>query len=99
MKRDVSKRVNRIIVRGEVTDHSHIIIGECEIIDENNEVIIKVGKNCVIKHLIESVFVETGVEKWTEEHEDILLKEGETYKFIQQVEYNPYEKEIKKVQD
>jgi hypothetical protein len=99
MKRDLTKRISRIIVRGEVSDHSHIITGKCEIIDRNNEVIIKAGKNCAIKHLIESVFVEQGIEKWTGEHTDIQLQEGESYKFVQQVEYNPYEKLIQNVRD
>jgi hypothetical protein len=99
MKRDLSIRSNRIITRGETSNHSHIVTGECEIIEENNEVIIKAGKNCAIKHLIESVFVEKGVEQWTGEHTDIPLKEGEIYKYVQQQEYNPYEKAIQKVVD
>ena len=99
-KRDLNNRASRIITKGETSNHSHIVTGDCEIIEhDNGDVIIKAGKNCAIKHLIESVFVETGVEQWTKEHTDIPLKEGESYKYVQQVQYNPYEKLIQKVQD
>jgi hypothetical protein len=98
-KRNLNDRKNRIIVRGETSNHSHIVTGECEITEQDNEVYIKAGKNCAIKHLLESVFVEQGIETWTKEHTDIPLKEGETYKFVQQIEYNPFEKAIRKVQD
>ena len=99
MKRDLTNRANRVIMKGETSNHSHIITGECEIIEENNEVIIKAGKNCAIKHLIESIFVETGLEEWTKEHTHIPLKEGESYKYVQQIEYNPYLETIQKVKD
>lgn len=93
------ERINRIIARGEISGHAHIITGECEITKTNEDVIIIAGKNCAIKHLLEKPFVEEGVEIWTKEHNDIQLKEGESYKFVQQVEYNPYEKAMKKVID
>jgi len=93
------QRQLRIIARGEVSGHAHIITGECEIIKKEESVIIKVGKNCAIKHLLEKPFVEEGIEKWTEEHKDIHLKEGNEYEFVQQIEYNPYEKVLRNVID
>jgi hypothetical protein len=99
MKRDLTKRVNRIITRGEVSGHSHIIIGECEIEDIDNKTIIHTKKDCVIKHLIESVFVEQGVEQHTKEHGDIPLKDNSSYEYIQQREYDPFADQIKKVVD
>jgi len=93
------ERTNRILSRGEVSGHSHIITGECEIIRDGDNVTIKAGKNCVIKHLLEQPFIEEGREEWTKEHKDIPLKEGNTYKNIQQIEYNPYEKAIRNVTD
>lgn len=98
-KRNMKERKSRVIAQGEVTGHSHIIIGECEIIDKEDGVYIKAGKNCAIKHLLEIPFVEEGKEIWTQEHDDIPLKKGETYKYIQQQEYNPYEKVIEQVMD
>jgi hypothetical protein len=99
MKRDLTNRVSRIIARGEVSGHSHIITGECTIEDREGEVVITAGKNCVIKHLLEQPFVEEGVEIWTKEHTDIGLQEGSSYLYVQQQEYNPYEKAIQRVQD
>jgi hypothetical protein len=52
-----------------------------------------------INFIYKSVFVETGVEQFTGEHTDIALKEGETYKYVAQQEYNPYLEAIKKVID
>jgi hypothetical protein len=93
------QREERVIARGKVSGHSHIITGECEITKDQDKVIIKAGKNCAIKHLLEKPFVEEGLEVWTEEHTDIQIPEGETFEIIQQQEFNPYEKAIQKVQD
>ena len=94
------ERISRILARGEVHGHAHIVTGDCTITKDNNgATLIKAGKNCAIKHLIESSFVETGVEKWTEEHHDIPLQEGSEYKYIQQQEFNPYEQTINSVKD
>ena len=93
------ERENRIIARGEVSGHSHIITGECTIERNRESVIIHAGKNCAIKHLLERPFVEEGLEVWTQEHKDINIPEGESFEYIQQVEFDPYEKEIQKVQD
>ena len=99
MKKDISIRENRIVARGEVSGHSHIITGECEMDEDNDVLTIKAGKDCVIKHLLETPFVNEGLEVWTKEHADIPLKEGSTYQVIQQIEYNPYEKAIQNVKD
>ena len=102
--RDMSKRESRVIARGETSGHSHIITGDCEILETEEEqgnkyVIVKAGKNCAIKHLLEQPFVEEGKEVWTKEHTDIPLKEGNSYRYIQQVEFNPYEQAMRNVRD
>lgn len=99
MKRDLSKRESRVIARGELHGHSHIVTGECEIEQNGNDVIVHAGKNCAIKHLMEKPFIEEEVEVWTKEHTEIQLAEGESFKYIQQQEYNPYEKAIQQVRD
>ena len=96
--RNLKERKNRIIARGELSNHAHIITGECEIIEKNESVIIKAGKNCAIKHLLESEFLK-GKEIWTGEHEDIELIEGESYEYVQQIQYNPYKEGIERVID
>lgn len=84
-------RINRILARGEVSDHCHVITGDAVVKTEfDGKRIIEVGdKGAVLKHLIESHWVESGTEKWTHEHNDIPLKKG-NYEFIQQIEYDPY---------
>lgn len=93
------KREERVIARGEVTGHSHIVTGECTIERTKESVIIHAGENCAIKHLLETPFVEEGIETWTKEHKDIPLKSGESYEYIQQIEYDPYNKTIQQVKD
>jgi hypothetical protein len=88
------ERINRIIARGEVSDHCHVLIGEC-IVTENS---VKVTGKCAIRHLVESQWTESGVEEWTKEHKDIPLEKGE-YSIINQVEFDPLEKLTRKVID
>ena len=98
-KRNMLNRQSRVIARGEISGHSHIVIGECLVFEKENEVFIEAGKNCAIKHLLEQPFIEEGIEKFTGEHLELPMQEGATYKFIQQREYNPYSKAIERVQD
>ena len=92
------ERINRIIARGEVTDHAHIVTGDANIVQDGGEITIEVFGPAKIRHLIESQWVNEGVEAWTKEHTDIDLAPGR-YKYVPQVEYDPYEDEIRKVQD
>ena len=87
----------RIVARGEITNHAHIITGDADVYELNSELYIKVHTEAVIKHLLETEFLE-GREVWTKEHPDIPVKKG-TYKYVPQVEYNPYEDLIRKVKD
>lgn len=68
------ERKSRIIARGEVSGHSHVITGDAIVRNSNGEILIDIGtEGAVIKHLIESAFVEEGREVWTKEHSDISL--------------------------
>jgi hypothetical protein len=93
-----TERQNRIIARGEITDHAHVVVGNSKITHQNDEVLIEVHGKAAIKHILETPWVEEGVEVWTEEHVDIELAPGK-YKYVPQIEYDPYENEIRKVQD
>jgi hypothetical protein len=50
---------------------------------------------------LDEFYIKQNVDKqqWTQEHTDIQLTEGEQYKYVQQIEYNPYEKAIQNVRD
>ena len=93
------QRMVRVIARGEFSNHSHIITGDCDIEVINNVTIVTTRKGCVIKHLLEREFVEEGIERWTTEHKDIPLADNQRYEYVQQVDYNPYEKLIQAVKD
>ena len=94
------ERQNRIIARGEVSGHSHIITGDVIITREDGKTIIEVGENsnACLKHLLEEPYIKDGSEVWTKEHKDIALAPGK-YEYIQQVEFDPYADLIRKVQD
>jgi hypothetical protein len=96
-----TERQNRVIARGEVSGHSHIVVGEnVTITREKDRVIIEVGENsnAALKHLLEEPFIKEGKEVWTKEHKDIPLAPGK-YEYIQQVEFDPYADLILSVQD
>jgi hypothetical protein len=108
--------INRIIARGEHSNHCHVITGDAIIErNEKGEVIIEVGKEgVIIKHLLETEWLNNN-EVWTNEHTDISLSDlpeqirhgdvlldkiGERrYKYVQQVEWHPYERKIQEVKD
>ena len=90
--RTKEERMERILARGEFSGHCHVIIGEEIRIEKNSkgEILIKVNEGeAILKHILETPWVEDGEQIWTKEHKDIVLEKG-TYKFIQQNEYNPY---------
>jgi len=91
-------RLNRIIARGEISDHAHVVVGDATITRDQEEVMVEVHGKATIKHILESQWVDEGVEVWTEEHADIELSPGK-YKYVQQVEYDPYEDKIREVRD
>ena len=47
---------------------------------------------------LEEAFTKTGKEVWTGEHADIPLKKG-IYKYVPQVEFDPYQDIIRQVRD
>lgn len=109
-------RINRIIAKGEGSNHSHVMIGDCKVSrNKEGEILIKVGdEGAVLKHILESNWLQ-GEEKHTNEHEEISLigfpkqiRQGDvmlelvskdTYQYIPQMEYHPYNKMIVKVID
>ena len=92
------ERVNRIIARGEITNHAHIVVGDATVTHQGEDVQIEVHGKAAIKHLLETPWVEEGQEVWTKEHTDIELAPGK-YKYVPQIEYDPYEDQIRKVRD
>ena len=108
------ERKSRIIARGEIGGHGHIIVGEAIVRNHNGEILIDVNGECSIRHLLEKAWLD-GQDVWTEEHADISLtdlpdqvRQGDvmlekiaerTYKYIPQIEYDPYQDLIRQVRD
>lgn len=93
-----NEKVNRIIARGEHSGHCHVVVGDAEIIrNENGQVIIDVYGEASIRHLLESAWLE-GQEVWTKEHKDIPLEKGK-YKYIPQIEFDPATEKIRNAKD
>lgn len=96
-----SERINRILARGEVSGHCHVIVGDGVTVTRNNrgEIIIEVGnEEAVLRHILETPWVESGLQEWTEEHKDIPLKKGR-YEFVQQIDFDPYSKMKQAIKD
>lgn len=110
------ERKNRIIARGEGSNHAHVIIGDA-IVSRNRqgEILVEIGnEGAILKHILETSWM-NGQEVFTGEHKDISLmdlptqvRQGDvlmhriserTYKYIPQVEYDPYDEVIRRVQD
>lgn len=93
------ERKNRVIARGEHSNHAHIIVGDAVIErDSSGRIIVEVGEEgALLRHLLESQWLE-GVETWTGEHHDIPLTKGK-YEYVGQVEYDPYNDVIQSVKD
>lgn len=96
--KNAKKVENNIIAKGEVSGHSHIAVGEVEVLELDGEIYLDVKGKAAIKHLLEESFTKEKKEVWTGEHADIKLEKG-VYRYIPQVEYDPYESIIRQIQD
>ena len=109
------ERKNRIIARGEHSNHSHVIVGDAEVETRGGNIYITIGDGgASIKHLLETAWLD-GKEVWTEEHADIDLTElpkqirhgdimlknvgGRKYQYIQQMVFDPLSKRIEAARD
>ncbi len=81
------KVMNNVIARGEVSGHSHIAVGDVEVLELDGEIYLDVKGEAAIKHLLEEAFVKEGKEVWTGEHADIKIEPG-VYKYVPQMEYD-----------
>lgn len=94
------ERTNRIVARGEQSNHSHVIVGDATIErNEKGEIIAHIGEEgAILKHILESDWMQ-GKETWTGEHLDVELPPNTSQKIIIQQEFDPFEKTIQYVRD
>jgi hypothetical protein len=69
------ERSNRIIARGEGSNHSHVIVGDAKVErNKQGEILIEVGnEGAVLRHILETAWM-NGQEVHTGEHTDISLE-------------------------
>jgi hypothetical protein len=86
----------RLLAEGEGRNHGHVIEGEVDIYEYQDERstthFLDVKSTSVLKHLL----IDRG--DWTGEHVDIVVPPG-IYRVIRQREYDPYEQRIREVND
>jgi hypothetical protein len=92
----INERKQRIIARGELSNHCHVITGEVEC-DNKGRIIVGENSEAVLKHLLEKDWMD-GKEIWTGEHTDIKLPPG-IYEYVPQVVFDPLTKRIESARD
>jgi len=92
-----NERKKRVLARGEFSNHCHVITGDIEF-DNQGRIVVCENSNAVLKHILETAWLEEGKEIWTREHKDIKLEPG-VYEFIQQQQFDPLEQRIRAVAD
>ena len=89
------ERKQRILARGEFSNHCHVITGDIKF--DGTKIIIGEDSNAVLKHLLEKEWID-GKEVWTGEHKDMKLLPG-IYNTIQQQNFDPLTQRIINIQD
>lgn len=90
------ERKSRIIARGEFSNHCHVITGDVAF-DKCGNIIVGEDSNAVLKHLLETDWLE-GKEVWSGEHTDIKLSPG-VYEIVPQQVFDPLTKRIEAATD
>lgn len=90
------QRKQRIVARGEHSNHSHIMTGDVEFTTDG-KIIVGEDSNAVLKHLLEKEWMD-GKEVWTGEHKDITLSPG-TYEYVPQMVFDPLSERIEAARD
>jgi len=89
-------RKQRIIARGENSNHCHVITGDVQF-DAQGRLVVNEDSNAVLRHLLEKEWLE-GKEVWTGEHTDISLQPG-IYEYVPQMVFDPLSKRIEAARD
>lgn len=93
---NTAERKQRIIARGETSNHCHVITGNIEF-NLKGQIIVGENSNAVLKHLLETDWME-GKETWSGEHTDIKLTPG-VYEYVPQQVFDPLSKRIEAAKD
>lgn len=93
------ERMARILAVGETTNHCHIIVGDVDISTTDEGTVLMVGPDgALIRHVLQSAWVEKEEQVWTKEHKDITVEEG-TYDMVPQINFDPLTKRVERARD
>lgn len=90
------ERKQRIVARGEHSNHCHVITGNVEF-KKKRRIVVGEDSNAVLKHLLETEWLQ-GKEVWTGEHKDIKIAPG-IYEYVPQKVFDPLSKRIEYARD
>ena len=97
------KSENRIVAKGEFSDHSHVVTGDADIYEDNGKMYVCVGKRgAKLQHTLESQLPKNLLENnnlQVADHAIIELEPETTFEVSIQNEYNPYSKLFEQVRD
>lgn len=93
---NTQERKNRILARGEHSNHCHVVVGDVKF-DSQNRILVGEDSNAVLRHLLETDWLD-GKETWTGEHKDITLSPG-VYEYVPQQVFDPLTKRIEAAKD
>lgn len=89
-----AEKINsKIVARGEISGHAHIVNGADIYMDKDIMYIMPNKTDASIRHLMES----TGV--WTKEHHGLSLNENTIYRVDIEKEFDPYAKKMREAKD
>jgi hypothetical protein len=98
---NIKPREERILARGEFSDHSQVVYGEQARVHRSleGELYVDTRKGAaIIRHVLESRHKQ-GVQQWAGEHRTLMLPKGRIYQVRQQREYDPYQQRNRQVID
>lgn len=107
MKNKMTKEdaMNRVVARGEHSNHSHVIVGNAKITRNGDVVTLEPQDDKVFcKHLMETEWL-NGNEVWTQEHYDAHLPQFNPdgsqarYQYIAATEFSPFDATIQRTKD
>lgn len=92
LPQDARPSDERVLARGEHSDHSHVVYGRAAKVYYSEEGAMFVDTRegaAVIRHVLESRH-HKGEQQWTGEHRTLFLPKGKIYTVRQQSQYDPY---------
>lgn len=88
-----NKKENNVVAYGEISNHHHVAVGDCELVEQNGKIYVVTGKGrSFLAHLKEG-------DMTMADHHPIELEPKSAYEVVIQNQYNPYTRLMERVLD